>query len=115
MPQYYSLLSALRARRVRRRDDYNKAIVDQEAIIENGGKDECADDGLRFLLRLISMEKVAKSYLLGVDNACIYGLCFLFAPAKLSFAGEKRWFAGAKLSFGGSKRKNSLSVDVAHQ
>ena len=75
MPQYYSLLSALRARRVRRRDDYNKAIIDQEAIIENGGKDECADDGLRLLLRLIPMEKVAKSYLLGIDNACTYGLC----------------------------------------
>lgn len=71
----YSLLSALRARRVRRRDDYNKAIIDREAITENGGKDECADDGLRLLLRLILMEKVAKSSLHGVDNACTYGLC----------------------------------------
>lgn len=45
----------------------------------------------------------------------LMGYAVLFAPAKLSFAGEKRWFAGAKLSFGGSKRKNSLLVDVAHQ
>lgn len=75
MSQYYPLLSALRARRVRRRDDYNKAIVDQEAITENGGKDKGADDGLRFLLRLILMEEVAKSSLHGVDNACTRGLC----------------------------------------
>ena len=112
--QYYSLISTLRAGRVRQGEDYNKAIVDRETITENGGKDQCADDGLCFLLRLILMEKVVKSYLLGWIMLTLVGYAMSFGPGKRSFAGEKRWFAGAKLSFGGSKRKNSLLVDVAH-